>query len=474
MSESSPQNRSRAAGKASSPEREETGGEFASLVGTMPAGDSPSQAGDEPAGESLPRDDDHASASQSPQADEHLANGPSPQNEGTAPNEPAPQGKSRIESVSRDAADAPSGVADGPSHSADAPDSVAGGPSHSADAPNSVADGPSRAADKPGAQPDRAKRGKRAVGAITLCRRLARALLVVLVLALMNDWQIYSYAHEGLYPFGASVGEVTLVFIAMLVLGNALITYVSARAEHGTRARHDMPRPDSETSTYDELKGLIPFSKFTGPVLGMAAVWFFASMCSCDRLGATRENTGILLAIIPVSAVAFVLLELIAAWISEATQRAYGWSEESKSRFQALEKEAREAWEREHPEEVARALAEEARKLEEAERKKREEAEKKAQAERFYAASAGVRRRAAMQASREAAAKRAHKKNPALCPKCGSADVVVLEGDFKPSLIGAALGSSHGFLGAAAGAALLGNQHTELMCRRCGARWRLK
>lgn len=451
MSESSPQDRNQATGKTTTPERDRATGELSPQKGSLAAdelrprgeevvrpipqvesqtaGNPLPQGADQAVGNPLPQEEDQVGVGASPQGENGAAGKATPQDEGKTVARPSPQGENGT-------------------------------------------------AASPGTEHERTKRGERVLGTIRLCRRLARALLVALVLAFMNNWQVYSYAHEGRYPFGASIGEVTLIYIVALVLGNALITYVSARAEHGTRVRHGMPRPDSETSTYEELKGLIPFSKFTGPMLGVIAIWFFASMSACDRLDATREHTGLLLVLVPLSFLVLVILEFGAAWIGEATQRAYGWNEESKSRYQALEKEARKTWEREHPEEAARMLAEEARKLEEAERKMREEAERKAQAERFYAASAGVRRRAAMQASREAATeraiKRAHKKNPALCPKCGSADVVVINSGFKPSLIGAAIGSSEGFLGAVTGAALLGRHRSELMCRRCGARWKLR
>ena len=71
--------------------------------------------------------------------------------------------------------------------------------------------------------------------------------------------------------------------------------------------------------------------------------------------------------------------------------------------------------------------------------------------------------------------KERNKRNPSICPNCGSNDTFVLGENVRPSALGALAGSSQaGFLGAAAGAAMLGKRRPVMMCRRCGRRWEVK
>lgn len=320
--------------------------------------------------------------------------------------------------------------------------------------------------------------GRRAVGRLKSWRTVSYAFVVFATGVVLAKAQDYSANHAGIFPLGMSIGELILLAAAMLILGTTLITYLFAGAEHKARTRYDMLRPDSPAASLDELDKLRETSKTSGPVIGVTVICLLASLSACDRLNLTGSNAVTLVLFFGAALATWVLCVFLAGAIGDLTSKRAGWTKEAEERYFQLQKESWDARVRARPEEFARRrdAAERAasRKREDNERALQSDAERKAQAERFYAASEGVRRRAAAESARESSAKRAHKKNPALCPKCGSADIVVLGENVKPSLVGAAIGSSYGVFGAAAGATLLGKRRRELMCRKCGTRWLLK
>lgn len=68
--------------------------------------------------------------------------------------------------------------------------------------------------------------------------------------------------------------------------------------------------------------------------------------------------------------------------------------------------------------------------------------------------------------------KQEHKKNPTVCPKCGSHDSMVLGSNRKLALGRAVVGDAiAGAPGAIMGATTGKRVHTQMICRSCGTRW---
>jgi hypothetical protein len=68
-----------------------------------------------------------------------------------------------------------------------------------------------------------------------------------------------------------------------------------------------------------------------------------------------------------------------------------------------------------------------------------------------------------------------NKRNPSICPKCGSSDTVVLGSTNRPSVGRAIVGGAiAGRTGAAIGGLTGKKMRTQFLCRSCGHRWTVK
>lgn len=306
------------------------------------------------------------------------------------------------------------------------------------------------------------------------CRALARVILLLLALWFVVAAQEFSEAHGGGYPGGVTIGEIFLVATLFLLVGNIAAGVLYGRVAGRWRARHG-ERLDLEHATSDELDArerdaTLAAGAFGGPLFGALAVWLLGSLCACDRLGLMKPDAPalvpgidkrlILLVFVAIAALALPCAAQLGLWLAEAVKAACGWTKAAAERRVDLILDDYARWRRENPEE-ARRLDERLAAQEEA--KARELEERRAEREREAAAA---RRRLQIRA--------AHRRNPALCPNCGSGNVMVLGDKVRPSVVGAIAGSSLGFIGSVAGAALLGKRRRELMCRDCGTRWVLR
>lgn len=316
---------------------------------------------------------------------------------------------------------------------------------------------------------------------VTRLGRLARLALLVLANAVFFLGFEYGKAHEGVYPYDISVGELLLVSVGVYVLGSQLVTFVTPKLVRLRLRTLGVPPLDLARASYDELEYIHDktFDLSSSQLIGMGALWLLFSLCSCDRLvvqegkipgtnalGMTQPAGALLLLLIVLGGI--VLAFLLYCEFDDAVKRAYGWSFDADQRFSKLQSERRARWVIAHPEKARRAREAYECRLEEEERRKQERAAEKARGKQERQRRLEEMRE---EGRRRAAIERARKKNPALCPGCGGANVVVLGTDVKPSLMGAAIGSAGGFKGAIAGSLLLSKKRRELMCRDCGTRW---